>query len=113
MISPEAARRLFRTALERFASPWEISSDLAEVTVRDPNHWLSGIGTFGATLRDPATGAVKILGRRWAPDEGATYHRGISGLVLEAYLEGTTDPLRRYLEEIGVAPRNGRGAARR
>jgi hypothetical protein len=102
MISREDARRLFRLALEDFAPPWEISVDLTEVTIRDPYHWLSGIGTFGATLRHPVRGTLKVLGRRRGPEQGATFHRGISGLVLEAYLEGSPDPLWRYLREIEV-----------
>jgi hypothetical protein len=102
MIPREDARRLFRRALEEFASRWEIAADLTEVTMRDPDHWLSGIGTFGATLRDPVTGALKVLGRRRGPEDGATFHRGISGMVLEAYLDGGADPIWRYLQEIEV-----------
>ena len=33
----------------------------------------------------------------------ATYHRGISYRVLEAYADRITDPIRRYFDEIGVA----------
>jgi hypothetical protein len=112
MITREEARRLFRLALETFAPGWEIVADLTEVTLREPQHWLSGIGTFGATVRDRATGAVKVLGRRHGPEPNATFHRGISRLVIEAYGEGTHDPIHRYLHEIGVAaveplPRGG------
>ena len=102
MISRDHARRLFQLALEEFAPQWEVTADLTEVTVRDPHHWLSGIGTFGATLRERATGTTKVLGRRSGPEESTTFHRGISGLVLEAYFDGSTDPIRRYLAEIGV-----------
>lgn len=102
MMSRNDARRLFQLAIEEFAPQWEITTDLTEVTIRDPHHWLSGIGTFGATLRERATGATKVLGRRGGLDEGATFHRGISGLVLEAYFDGSTDPIWRYLAEIGV-----------
>jgi hypothetical protein len=102
MIDREDARRLFRLALRDFAPRWEICADLTEITIRDPHHWLSGIRTFGATLRDPATTTLKVLGRRRGPEEGATFHRGISGPVLEAYLDGSPDPIRRYLQEIDV-----------
>ena len=57
MISRVEARRLLQEALEEFAPRWEISADPIEMTIRDPYHWLSGIGTFGVTLRDRATGA--------------------------------------------------------
>ena len=108
MISRDEARRLLQLALDEFASQWEISADPTEVTIRDPHHWLSGIGTFGVSLRERTTGSVKVLGRRTGPEAGATFHRGISGMVLQAYLEGSTDPIRRYLGEIGVADKNAR-----
>src|SRR3989442_14802792 len=103
MISRDDARRLLQLALEEFAPQWEICADPSPVTIRDPHHWLSGIGTFGVALRERATGTMKILGRRSGPEEGATFHRGISGLVLEAYGDGSSDPIRRYLQEIGAA----------
>jgi len=102
MISQDEARRLLQLALEEFAPQWEIRADPIPVTIQDPHHWLSGIGTFGVTLRERATGTMKILGRRGGPEESATFHRGISGLVLEAYGDGSSDPIRRYLQEIGV-----------
>ena len=103
MISRDDARRLLQLALEEFAPQWEICADPSQVTIRDPHHWLSGIGTFGVTLRERATGTRKVLGRRSGAEEGATFHRGISGLVLEAYGDGSRDPIRRYLQEIGAA----------
>jgi hypothetical protein len=103
MISRDEARRLLQLALDEFAPQWKISADPIEMTIRDPHHWLSGIGTFGVTLRDRATGATKVLGRRSGPEAAATFHRGLSGLVLEAYGDGSRDPIRRYLQEIGVA----------
>ena len=103
MISRDDARRLLQRALEEFAPQWELCSDPRQVTIQDPHHWLSGIGTFGVTLRERATGTMKVLGRRGGPEAGATFHRGISGLVLEAYGDGSRDPIRRYLQEIGAA----------
>jgi hypothetical protein len=105
MLPREEAEPLFARALAELASDWEMVGGLVEVNIREPNHWLSGIGTFGATLRHRATGAIKVLGRRSGSEPGATYHRGISFLVLEAYAERNTDPIRRYLEEVGVAGR--------
>jgi hypothetical protein len=116
MISRHDARRLLQLALEEFAPQWEISADPTAVTIRDPHHWLSGIGTFGVTLRERSTGSMKVLGRRSGPEEDATFHRGISALVLEAYGDGSSDPMRRYLQEIGAAtipvPRLSKGALR-
>ncbi len=103
MISRDDARRLLRLALEEFAPQWEICADPKPVTIQDPHHWLSGIGTFGVTLCERTTGTMKVLGRRSGPEEGATFHRGISVLVLEAYGDGSSDPIRRYLQEIGAA----------
>jgi hypothetical protein len=107
MIPRDDARRLLQLALDEFAPRWEIAVDPVEVTIRDPHHWLSGIGTFGATLRERATGSLKVLGRRTGPEQGAAFHRGISGMVLEAFLEGSADPIHRYLCEIGVAAGSG------
>jgi len=106
MISRVEVRRLLQEALEEFAPRWEISADPIEMTIRDPYHWLSGIGTFGVTLRDRATGATKVLGRRSGPEKTATFHRGLSALVLEAYCDGSRDPIVRYLQEIGIADAN-------
>lgn len=104
MLPRDSAHDLLVRALAEFAPEWEPATEVVEVTIRDPNHWLSGIGTFGATLRSRATGEIKVLGRRGAPDTATTYHRGISFLVLEAYAERNLDPIRRYLQEIGIAP---------
>lgn len=104
MLPREEARRLFALALSEFAPEWEVVGEMAEVTIRDSNHWLSGAGTFAATLRHRASGAAKMLGRRAGGEAGCAYHRGVSFLVLEAYAERNTDPVRRYLEEIGVTP---------
>ena len=49
-----------------------------------------------------------MLGRRAGP-EPATYHRGISHLVLKAYSDRNTDPVRRYLEEVGLARESSGG----
>jgi len=52
-----------------------------------------------------------VLGRRTGP-QPAGYHRGISHLVLQAYSDRNTDPVRRYLEEVGIGKAsNGRKPA--
>lgn len=112
MLSRDEAQEIFRRVLTEFAPEWEPIGPLTEVTTRDPHHWLSGIGTFGVMLQHRGTGAIKSLGRREGAGPGVTYHRGVSFVVLEAYGERNTDPIRRYLEEIGVAQRPARSSAR-
>jgi hypothetical protein len=102
MLSREDAERLLGLALAEFAPEWEVAAPVAEVTFRDRDPWLSGIGTFGATLRHRQTGAIKVLGRRDG-SEPASYHRGISYQVLEAYRERNTDPVWRYFREVCIA----------
>jgi len=104
MLARDDAERLFRYALSEFASDWELVDGLTEITVRDRDGWLSGVGTFGVTLHHRTTGAFKVLGRRGGPAPSVSYHRGISFLVLKAYGERNTDPVRRYLQEIGLVP---------
>ena len=103
MLSPEEAQSLFARALAEFAPEWQIIVPVTEVTTRDPDHWASGIWTFGATLRHRSSGAVKVLGRRNGGAAGANYHRGVSHLVLQAYAERNIDPMSRYLDELGIA----------
>jgi hypothetical protein len=105
MLSSALAHQLLVQALSEFAPDWRAVTETVEVTVHVPHHWLSGIGTFGVMLQHRATGALKVLGRREGAGPGATYHRGISFLILEAYAERNIDPILRYLQEIGVAPR--------
>jgi hypothetical protein len=105
MLSRDEAQGLLRRALAEFAPDWEFRGSVTEVTTRDPQHWLSGIGTFGAMLQHRGSGAMKVLGRRAGSGSGVSYHRGISFLVLQAYGERNTDPVRRYLDEIGIASR--------
>ncbi|MGH7391333.1 MAG: hypothetical protein ACREM3_18015 [Candidatus Rokuibacteriota bacterium] len=104
MLPRDEADLLFRRSLAEFAPDWESVDGLTEITVRDRDGWLSGVGTFGVTLHHRKTGAFKVLGRRGGTAPGVTYHRGISFLVLKAYADRNTDPVRRYLQEIGLAP---------
>jgi hypothetical protein len=102
MMPQVEAQRLLAQALGEFAPDWDIIAEPKPVTIRDRDHWLSGIGTFGATVRHRVSGTIKVLGRHGGGAPGATYHRGISFLVLQAYAERNTDPVRRYLEEVGL-----------
>jgi hypothetical protein len=101
MLLPEQVQRLFQLALVEFAPDWEIAGVSAELSLHDPEHWVSGLGTFGLILRNRAKGGIKVLGWRTGEIPRATYHRGVSYRVLEAYADRITDPVRRYFEEIG------------
>lgn len=102
MLLQEQVQRLFQLALVEFAPDWEIAGPCQELRLHDADHWASGLGTFGLVLRSRATGRTKVLGSRKGQLPNATYHRGISYRVLEAYADRITDPIRRYFEEIGV-----------
>lgn len=102
MLLPEQVQRLFQLALVEFAPDWEIAGVSAELSLHNPAHWVSGLGTFGLVLRSRGTGSVRVLGWRTGEIPNATYHRGISYRVLEAYADRITDPIRRYFEEIGI-----------
>ncbi len=102
MLLPEQVLRLFQLALVEFAPDWEIAGESAELSLHNPEHWVSGLGTFGLILRSRGTGRVKVLGWRTGEIKNASYHRGISYRVLEAYADRITDPIRRYFEEIGI-----------
>jgi len=113
MVSCHDADRMVRCVLGEFAPDWQLVGEVTEVTVHDPEHWLSGNGTFGVMLQHRGNGRLKVLGRRAGAGPGATYHRGISFVVLEAYAQRNMDPIRRYLDEIGLASYQHRSAALR
>jgi hypothetical protein len=102
MLLPEQVQRLFQLALVEFAPDWEINGACTELSLHKAEHWVSGLGTYGLVLRNRATGTTKVLGRRTGELPHASYHRGISYRVLEAYADRITDPIRRYFEEIGI-----------
>ena len=102
MLLPEQAQRLFQLALIKFAPDWEVAGTCTEVTLHKAEHWASGLGTFGFVLRNRETGAAKVLGWRSGEPANASYYRGISYRILEAYADGVADPIRRYFEEIGI-----------
>jgi hypothetical protein len=102
MLLPEQVQRLFQLALVEFAPDWEIAGAITELSVNNGEHWVSGLGTFGLILRNSPTSGVKVLGWRTGRIQNATYFRGISYRVLEAYADRITDPIRRYFEEIGI-----------
>ena len=102
MLLPEQVQRLLERALAEFAPEWQVASGCAELSLNNADHWVSGLGTFGLVLRNRQSNAAKILGWRNGDFMNATYHRGISYRVLEAYADRITDPIRRYFEEVGL-----------
>lgn len=110
MLAPSQAQVLFERALVELAPDWSVTAPCEELALHHPDHWPSGIGTFGFTLHHRAAEPAKVLGRRSGGGSGATYHRGVSYRVLEAYADGVRDPIRRYLEEIGALTEPRRSA---
>jgi hypothetical protein len=102
MLLPEQVQRLVELALAEFAPEWQVAGLCSELSLHNPDHWVSGLGTFGLVLRNRETRGAKVLGWRNGDFRNATYHRGISYRVLEAYADRITDPIRRYFEEIGL-----------
>jgi hypothetical protein len=113
MVFRSDAAQMVRSLLGELAPDWHLVGEVTEVTVRDPEHWLSGNGTFGVMLQHRTTGKLKVLGRRAGAGPGATYHRGISFVLLQAYAQRNMDPIWRYLSEVGLASCQQRSAALR
>src|SRR6266446_5290386 len=119
MLLPEQVQRLVELALAEFTPEWQVTGLCSELSLHNPDHWVSGLGTFGLILRNRQNRSAKVLGWRSGDFRSATYHRGISYRVLEAYADRITDPIRRYFEEIGlmmpgrVSPRGAQTATGR
>ncbi len=90
-------------ALGELAPGWTLVGDCAPVDRSDASHWGSGPQSFQATLRHRVTGHVKVLGRRVAYEPGATVHPAVALSLIGAYRHGNSEPIRTYLDEIGVA----------
>lgn len=97
-------------ALRELGPAWKIVSDCPPVDPLDPDHWASGVHSVQVTLRHRVSGQLKVLGRRVVADPNASVHRGLALQLIEAYGQGNADPLRRYLEEVGVAAVTAREA---
>src|SRR6266849_1837251 len=119
MLLPEQVQRLVELALAEFAPEWQVTGLCSELSLHNPDHWVSVLWTFVLILRNRQSKNAKVLGWHSGDFRSATYHRGISYRVLEAYADRITDPIRRYFEEIGllmpgrVSPRLAQTAATR
>src|SRR5256712_2356111 len=60
VLLPEQVQRLFQLALAEFASDWEIAGVCTELSLHKPEHWASGLGTFGLVLRNRMTGGAQV-----------------------------------------------------
>src|SRR4029453_8680503 len=103
MLAQADFQRALALALGEFAEAWTIVGDCAPVDRFDASHWGSGPLSFQVTLRHRVTGHLKVLGRRTAYEPGATVHPAVALSLIGAYRHGNSEPLRVYLEEIGVA----------
>jgi hypothetical protein len=103
MLSLADLERALALALGELGPAWKLVGDCAPVDPFDPSHWDSGSQSFQATLRHRVTGHLKVLGLRVAYEPGASLHRAVALSLIEAYRHGNPEPIRQYLEEIGVA----------
>jgi hypothetical protein len=103
MLAQADFQRTFSLALGELAPAWTIVGDCAPVDRFDASHWGSGPLSFQVTLRHRVTGHLKVLGRRTAYEPGATVHPAVALSLIGAYRHGNSEPLRVYLEEVGVA----------
>jgi hypothetical protein len=110
MLAQADFQRALALALGEFAAAWTIVGDCAPVDRFDTSHWGSGPQGFQVTLRHRVTGHLKVLGRRGTYEPGASVHPAVALSLIGAYRHGNPEPIRRYLEEIGVAAVNAADA---
>src|SRR5882724_10872942 len=103
MLSQADLQRTLALALGEFGPAWKIVGDCGPVDPLDPSHWDSGSQSFQVTLRHRVTGHLKVLGRRVAYEPTASVHHAVAFSLIDAYRHGNAEPIRRYLEDIGVA----------
>src|SRR5262249_41575358 len=102
MLLPEQVQRLVELALAEFAPEWQVTGLCSELSLHNPDHWVSGLGAFGLILRNRQNRKAKVLGWASGGFRSASYHPGLSYRRLESYADRLTDPIRRYFEEIGL-----------
>ncbi len=103
MLAQADFQRALGLALGEFAPAWTIVGECSTVDRLDASHWGSGPQSFQVTLRHRVTGHLKVLGRRVSYEPGASVHPAVALSLIGAYRHGNPEPIRRYLEEIGVA----------
>lgn len=103
MLAQADFQRALAQALGEFAPAWRIVGECAPVDRSDTSHWGSGPQSFQVTLRHGVTGHLKVLGRRATDEPRATVHPAVALSLIGSYRHGHSEPIRTYLEEIGVA----------
>ena len=110
MLAQADLQNALAQALGELGPAWKIVSDCSPANPLDPSHWAVGSQSFHVNLRHRVTGRLKVLGRRVADEPSASVHRAVALSLVDAYAHGNADPMRRYLEDIGVAPSTERDA---
>lgn len=103
MLAQADFQRALALALGEFAPAWTIVGECSPVDRFDASHWGSGPQSFQVTLRHRVTGHLKVLGRRGSYEPSASVHPAVALSLIGAYRHGNSEPIRRYLEEVGVA----------
>ncbi len=103
MLAQADFQRALALALGEFAPAWTIVGECSPVDRLDASHWGSGPQSFQVTLRHRVTGHLKVLGRRASYEPTASLHPAVALSLIGAYRHGNPEPIRRFLEEIGVA----------
>src|SRR6266446_6853432 len=103
MLAQADFQRALALALGEFAPAWTIVGECSAVDRFDASHWGSGPQSFQVMLRHRVTGHLKVLGRRVTYEPSAGLHRAVALSLIEAYRHGNAEPIRQYLEDIGVA----------
>jgi hypothetical protein len=103
MLAQADFQRALALALGELAPVWTIVGECSPVDQLDGSHWGSGPHSFQVTLRHRVTGDLKVLGRRVSYEPTASVHPAVALSLIGAYRHGNPEPLRRFLEEIGVA----------
>src|SRR5262245_56548535 len=104
MLAQADFQRALALALGELAPAWTIVGECSPVDQLDASHWGSGPHSFQVTLRHRVPGNLKVLGRRASYEPVASVHPAVALSLIGAYRHGNPEPLRRYLEEVGIAP---------
>jgi hypothetical protein len=103
MLAQADLQNALAQALGEFGPAWRVVSECSPVNPLDPSHWAVGSQSFHVNIRHRVTGRLKVLGRRVADEPSASLHRAVAHSLVDSYVHGNADPIRRYLEDIGVA----------
>lgn len=110
MLAQADLQNALAQALGEFGPAWKIVSECSPVNPLDPSHWAVGSQSFHVNIRHRVTGRLKVLGRRVADEPSASLHRAVAFSLVDSYVHGNADPIRRYLDDIGVTTGSERDA---